>query len=118
MGAMEYGDRQKENPNESKMISAGIAVADAALWTAIPGIMMGVTAAPAVAELGKAAFQGYIHGGASSKFFNPNVGGDYVDTQMNATMRQRGANAIQNSRLNARSALGGEARSLHQGRRW
>lgn len=38
------------------------------------------------------------------------VGGNYVDTQRAATMRQAAVQAIQGSKLNARSALGGEAR--------
>lgn len=38
------------------------------------------------------------------------VGGNYVDTQRAATMRQAAVQAIQGSKMNARSALGGEAR--------
>jgi hypothetical protein len=40
------------------------------------------------------------------------VGGGYVDTQRALTMRQASIQAIQGSKLNARSALGGEARIL------
>ena len=39
----------------------------------------------------------------------------YQDTQTNATMRQRGLQSIQQSRMNMSSALGNEARSLHNG---
>jgi hypothetical protein len=40
------------------------------------------------------------------------VGGNYMDTQRALTMRQAAVQAIQGSKLNARSALGGEARIL------
>lgn len=43
------------------------------------------------------------------------VGGGYVDTQQALTMRQAAVQAIQGSKLNARSALGGEARILSTG---
>ncbi|EOO32664.1 hypothetical protein [Bacillus cereus] len=41
------------------------------------------------------------------------VGGNYVDTQRALTMRQASAQAIQGSKMNARSALGGEAKLLN-----
>lgn len=51
--------------------------------------------------------------------FLPNFGGSYQDTRRALTMRQAGIEAIQGSKLNARSALGGEARliagTLHRG---
>ncbi|RRA94941.1 hypothetical protein EH195_28325 [Bacillus pacificus] len=40
------------------------------------------------------------------------VGGNYVDTQRALTMRQASVQAIQGSKMNARSALGGEAKLL------
>jgi hypothetical protein len=41
------------------------------------------------------------------------VGGNYMDTQRAQTMRQAAVQAIQGSKLNARSALGGEAKILN-----
>ncbi len=41
------------------------------------------------------------------------MGGNYIDTQRALTMRQAGVQAIQNSKLNARSALGNEAKLIH-----
>lgn len=38
------------------------------------------------------------------------IGGNYVDTQQAQTMRQAALQQIQGNKLNARSALGGEAR--------
>ena len=48
------------------------------------------------------------------------VGGNYIDTQGAQTMRQAAVQAIQGSKLNARSALGGEARIFHNNtpRQW
>ncbi|QKE76213.1 hypothetical protein HPK19_25730 (plasmid) [Arthrobacter citreus] len=44
---------------------------------------------------------------------NNAVGGNYVDTQRALTMRQAAVQAIQGSKTNARSALGGEAKIIH-----
>lgn len=41
------------------------------------------------------------------------VGGNYMDTQRAQTMRQAAIQSIQGSKLNARSALGSEARILN-----
>ncbi|EML9731536.1 TPA: hypothetical protein QCR58_000419 [Bacillus cereus] len=40
------------------------------------------------------------------------VGGDFLDTRGAQTMRQAAVQAIQGSKMNARSALGGEAKIL------
>lgn len=88
----------------------------AALWTVAPAIMsvhLAATALPAVAgsvhqwQRGKAASW-------NAGFAKGQVGGQYQDTQRALTMRQAGIEAIQGSKLNARSALGGEARILSQ----
>lgn len=44
---------------------------------------------------------------------NNQVGGNYVDSQRAQTMRQASVQAIQGSKLNARSALGGEAKIMN-----
>lgn len=44
---------------------------------------------------------------------NNRVGGNYMDTQRALTMRQASVQAIQGSKMNARSALGGEAKLLN-----
>lgn len=45
--------------------------------------------------------------------YNNMVGGNYMDTQRALTMRQAAVQSIQGSKLNARSALGSEARILN-----
>ena len=42
-------------------------------------------------------------------------GGNYMDTQMNATMRQRGMRAIEQSSQNLNSVFGSEARTYFRG---
>lgn len=115
MGGLTYVDYRKEHPESNAATALGYAAADAALWTAVPGLMLAKELSEGAVELGKMGYQAY-QAGPSSNFYNPNMGGNYMDTELNATMRQRGVNAIQNNRLNARSVLGSEARSLHQGR--
>lgn len=48
------------------------------------------------------------------------VGGNYMDTSRAQTMRQAAVQAIQGSKMNARSSLGGEARLFHNNtpRQW
>lgn len=45
--------------------------------------------------------------------YSNQVGGNYQDTQRAQTMRQAAVQAIQSSKMNARSALGGEAKILN-----
>ena len=47
------------------------------------------------------------------KYYRGNFGGEFRDSQNGYTMRQRGVQAMQQSKINARSVLGSEARSFH-----
>ena len=49
-----------------------------------------------------------------NQLMRPNLGGNYQDTQQALTMRQAGVQAIQQSKMNARSALGTEASRMHR----
>lgn len=85
-----------------------------ALEAVVPGAFMVNT----VADMGGAAATAYIdhkrYGNARiQKYYRGNFGGNFQDTQAGYTMRQRGVQAIQQSKLNARSVLGSEARSFH-----
>lgn len=51
----------------------------------------------------------------SSNFYGGQFGGNYNITQNGNTMRQRGLDALSRSNMNARNALGSEARSFHRG---
>lgn len=88
--------------------------ATTALWYAAPGVMtahMVATTAPAAFG----AYHGWKRNATSqwnTNFLQGSIGGQYQDTQRAHTMRQAALGAIQGSKLNARSALGGEARIL------
>ena len=121
MGVVDFGltywDRRTRNPEESRLISGGVAAASAAAWMYIPGIMWAKTAV----DMGKGAgamIEGYRRQSYESQLSaNDNrgvIGMGFQDSDVGYTARQRGLQAIQSSRLNARSALSNEARSLHR----
>jgi hypothetical protein len=121
MGVLDFGltytDRQKRNPEESKLVSGGVAAASAAAWMYVPGLMWGMTAISAAKGAG-GMMEGIRQKSYEEQFAATAnrgvVGGNFTDTEYGATSRQRGMQAIQSSRLNARSALANEARSLHR----
>jgi hypothetical protein len=83
------------------------------LWDALPGPMTALTVAPALAQGAMAAgtFINKKQQWWNQQFKNTGVvGGQYIDTQRAQTMRQAAVQAIQGSKMNARSALGGEAK--------
>lgn len=89
-------------------------IGEQALWRAAPGVMLGYMAATGLPELGKAAYErARTQGRWWNQMHRPNFGGVYRDTQQAVTMRQAAVQAIAGSRMNARSALGGEARLMH-----
>lgn len=96
------------------IMKAGAATA---LWYTAPVLMgthMAATMTPAIA----AAYHGWqrnVQTTWNNNFRQGQLGGQYQDTQRALTMRQAAVQAIQGSKLNARSALGGEARILASG---
>ncbi|MDK2600728.1 hypothetical protein QO179_24850 [Bacillus stercoris] len=94
----------------------GKGAASAALWYTAPGMMWAYTAATTVPQAVGAGYQWYRQQKDwwNSAHLQGTVGGNYQDTQRALTMRQAAVEAIQGSKLNARSALGGEARILNQ----
>lgn len=84
-----------------------------AMFAMNPGAMTLAYAAPAIYAGMDAA---YTHRRQKAEellaFDNPSqrIGGNYMDTQRAQTMRQAAVQQIQGNKLNARSALGGEAR--------
>ncbi len=81
-----------------------------------PGLYFGLTAASMAGE-GYWALQNFKYQKKqwwnAQYAYNNEVGGNYVDTQRAQTMRQAAVQAIQGSKMNARSALGGEAKILN-----
>lgn len=94
------------------------AAGTAMLWTIAPGAMT----AQMVGSLGVQGVVGYQnwkrHAQENYRMqsYQGRVGGGYQDTQRAMTMRQAAVQAIQGSKLNARSALGGEAQLINNNR--
>lgn len=116
-GALDFAIRRYTNPEEHIMVSAAKSAGTAAAWMIAPSVMWGVTgvqlaraAGNMVGQYQKESYEKQITGGLA----RPNFGGEFQDTEMGYTMRQRGVAAMQSSRMNARSALMNEARSLHR----
>lgn len=97
--------------------SMGAAVAKTAVTSAFyasnPFLAMGVQLAPAAVQGARAAHQ-FRRTKAEElsqiRQYSQSVGGGYIDTNQALTMRQAAVQQIQGNKLNARSALGGEAR--------
>jgi hypothetical protein len=112
-GYMDYRSRVNEGENRSS--AAVKAIASNALW-AIPG-MGWIMAGQMASEMTPALINGFASGGQQqaqrqSRAYRANFGGYYRDSQGAYTMRQRGVQAIENNRMNTRSVLGSEARTL------
>lgn len=93
----------------------GKAAVSTALWFTAPGIMtahMAATMAP-MAAAGVYNWNRQAKTNWQNAHLQGQVGGMYQDTQRAMTMRQAAVQAIQGSKMNARSALGGEARILN-----
>jgi hypothetical protein len=121
MGAVDFGltyaDRRKQHPEESRFVSGGLSALSAGAWLYAPEIMWAKTALDVAKGAGKMAAQMKRDSYERQYATRDNmgiIGGNFQDTELAATTRQRGLQAIQNSRINARSALSNEARSLHR----
>jgi hypothetical protein len=90
-------------------------VVDSLLWETVPGLYLGYVAATGIPQLANAIHEKKV---TNARWWNqvhrPSFGGNYRDTRQAMTMRQAAVQAIQGSKLNARSALGGEARLIHR----
>lgn len=95
------------------IMKAGVSTA---LWYTAPGVMGAYTAATTLPQLAVAGTTWKKHrvDWWQQQHMQGTVGGQYQDTQRALTMRQAAVEAIQGSKLNARSALGGEAKILNQ----
>ena len=90
-----------------------------ALWMTAPGVMAAATAAPMIAAgvQGAYRFRRQRHEAITGQLNHATsgvVGGNFQDSEHAATMRQAAVQQIQGNKLNARSALGGEARIFSQ----
>ena len=102
------------NPNNS----VGDALVRGAFWFGAEALIPGFSQLHMMGGLAKAGVELHMdhkrYGkGKIQKYYRPGFGGSYNDTQNAYTMRQRGVQAMQASKMNARSVLGSEARSFH-----
>lgn len=114
-GAFEFRHRQSTMPDESPGKSFAFAAGTVAAWTLAPGAMAGYTAMQIGKDYGEstANAQKAWRQGAWDRS-RATFGGEFQDSQVGATMRQRGMQAIEKSRMQASSHLANEARSLHR----
>ncbi|UNY39947.1 hypothetical protein KLEB273_gp009 [Bacillus phage vB_BauM_KLEB27-3] len=97
------------------------ATGTAMLWTAAPGAMTAYTVATTLPSVAAGVTNWHKQRSEwwQQQHIRGQVGGGYQDTQAALTMRQAAVQQIQGNKLNARSALGGEARifseSYHRG---
>lgn len=99
------------NSLSTSLFKSGVSYA---LWQTNPGLMMATTFAPMAIDGMKSAHQFRRARGEEiyrdSRGPSGMVGTGFQDTQQAYTMRQAAVQQIQGNKLNARSALGGEAR--------
>ena len=103
---------------ESLPSALGKGIVDSALWAVAPGIMTGLV----VGQMGYGLASSII-GSAEQKYhenrqlysrLNQPFQNKFQDSQRAYTMRQAAVQAIAGSKLNARSAIGGEAKLMHR----
>ncbi|MFS2174253.1 hypothetical protein [Priestia megaterium] len=110
-------DVKSNMDNGDSFVTASMkATATTILWSRFPAAMSLYT----VAQATPAAISSYTQWEKgkeewwNQQFHMGNVGGNYVDTQRALTMRQSAVQQIEGSKMNARSALGSEARILSE----
>jgi len=110
-------DVKSNMANGDDFITASMkSTASAMLWSRFPLAMTAVTAAQVMPQAISSYTQWHKDKEEwwNQQFHMGTLGGNYVDTQRALTMRQSAVAQIQGSKLNARSALGGEARILSE----
>ena len=113
--ALQFGGEVNRRVQQGTSLPGAVVAgaANAALWATSPGAMTAISVAPMAFGAVDMAFQYRRQKGQDLLAFdNPSqkLGGNYMDTQRAQTMRQAAVQQIQGNKLNARSALGGEAR--------
>lgn len=116
-GAIDFAIRRSENPDGNIGVQFMQSAMTATAWAVAPTLMWGVTALELANGAGK-MMTSAKRAAYESQFAEAGrlgvIGGNFNETGFTYTSRQRAMQAIQSSRLNVRSALGGEAKSLHR----
>ena len=108
------GMKHRMNNGDSFMSAAFKETVENALYASNPAIMSAIQMAPLAYQGVKAAHDFRKRKSEEMHDMRYNmygkIGGNYMDTSRAVTMRQAAVQQIQGNKLNARSALGGEAR--------
>lgn len=109
-----YGVNQRMSRGDSFMSAAFKEGVEGALYMTNPGLMTAIDLAPLAYQGVKSAHDFRRRKAEEMHDLRYNmygkIGGGYMDTSRALTMRQAAVQQIQGNKLNARSALGGEAR--------
>lgn len=124
-GATYYFD-QMENPENSQALSAAKGIATGAAWLVAEPLMWGVTLGQGAVGLGnmmlddareqrdaKQKLDAHVKTDATGRP-GGTLGGNFVDNQQTATMRQRQMDLLRQHKMSTESILGSEARQLHR----
>lgn len=112
----EVNRRQKEHPDESKAMSLAAAGVQFAMWQFAWPLALGYELSKAAAPVGHAIGQAHATGWGRNHGLLHGQAGKFIDSANKATLRQRSASAVNESRENVRSALGSEARRIRRNR--
>lgn len=98
--------------------SVGSALVKGAFWFGAEAVVPGASFVQPMIAAGDFATQQYLGHkyegkGKIQSYYRPGFGGNFQDSQSGYTMRQRSVQAMQQSKINARSVLGSEAKTFH-----
>lgn len=125
-GISTYAMNRMDDPNGSKGVDMLQAGGTAAAWLFAEPLMWGITLGQGAAELGKAAYKESEENRRQWQDIQNHVvqdrtgsnagtiGGNFQDTEMAATMRQRQMDILRQHKISTEAALGSEARQLHR----
>lgn len=99
--------------------STGQALVKGVGWYIAEQYVTGAMMLPMLVDVGKGIYNAKhehdLYGkGQLAKYYKAGFGSGFNDNYATATMRQRGVQALQQSKMNARSVLGSEARAFHR----
>lgn len=121
-----YASDQAENPDNSQLWSATKGIATGAAWLVAEPLMWGVTIGQGVAGIGKMVYEDAEEQRQLALNINNHVrtdasgakggtlGGEFINNEATATMRQRQMDLLRQHKMSTESILGSEARQLHR----
>lgn len=125
-GGSTYYFDQLENPDNSQAVSAAKGIATGAAWLVAEPLMWGITIGQGVVGVGNMVLEDareqrelkreidyHVREDATGKN-GGTLGGNFVDNQQTATMRQRQMDLLRQHKMSTESILGSEARQLHR----